>query len=275
MTTSRMETAPATAAPQGATAIKDCRHGKMLFLKRDRYIGRSLDLYGEYSDTELQLFSQLLGPGTLAVEVGSNIGAHTVGLARMVGPRGIVLAFEPQRVIFQILCANVVMNELFNVRTFPVAVGRETGIAKVPPFDYTAQNNFGGVSLQNVADGEEVSLVTIDSLNLPALHFLKVDVEGMESDVLAGAQASIRRHRPLMYVENDRPDGSAQLIGQIADLGYDMWWHMPRLFNPANFNKVAENVFGDIVSCNLVCVPKEAAMVMQGFQKVSGPADRP
>lgn len=247
----------------------------MLFLKRDRYIGRSLDVYGEYSEPELEVFSQLLRPGQLIVEVGSNIGAHTVGLARIVGPRGLVLAFEPQRVIFQILCANIAMNELFNVRTFPVAVDRKTGILKVLPYDYTAENNFGGVSLQNVTDGDEVSAVTLDSLNLPALHFLKVDVEGMEWDVLSGARDSIRRHRPLMYVENDQPDKSEQLIGMIEDLGYDMWWHTPRLFNPTNFNNVSENIFGNTTSCNLLCIPKGSDMVMQGFAKVSGRTDWP
>ena len=60
---------------------KDCRHGRLSYLLHDAYIGRSLDVYGEYSEGELELFRQLLRPGDVAVDVGANIGALTVGLS--------------------------------------------------------------------------------------------------------------------------------------------------------------------------------------------------
>ena len=273
MTNSDNLTAPATTPPQPAMLLKDCRHGKMLFLKRDKYIGRSLDVYGEFSELEGKLFSQIVRPGQTVVEVGANIGAHTVHLAKLVGPKGSVLAFEPQRVIFQILCANVAINELFNVRTFQAAAGGEAGSLKVPALDYAAENNFGGVSLRNAAAGEDVPVIALDSLNLPSLHMLKIDVEGMEADVLSGARGLIARHRPFMYVENDRKEKSEGLITLIGELGYDMWWHTPYLFNPDNFNKAGNNIFGTIVSVNLVCIPKESTSKLKGFLKVSGPAD--
>lgn len=274
MTNNDNQTA-ATAAipPEPATLLKDCRHGKMLFLKRDEYIGRSLDVYGEFSEFEALLFSQIVRPGQTVVEVGANIGAHTVHLAKLVGSQGTVLAFEPQRLIFQILCANVAINEFFNVRTFQAGAGSAAGTLKVPPFDYTAAHNFGGISLQNAATGEDVPVIALDSLNLPSLHMLKIDVEGMEADVLSGARGLIARHRPFIYVENDRREKSEQLITLIGELGYDMWWHTPYLFNPDNFNKVSSNIFDTVVSVNLVCIPKEFASNLKGFTKVSGPAD--
>src|SRR5215831_3472721 len=117
----------AEAAKARITARKDCRHGTMIYLKRDQYIGRSLDLYGEFSEFEGEIFSQWLRPGQSVIEVGSNIGAHTLHLAKLVGPQGTVYAFEPQRLLFQLLCANVTLNERFNVRTYHGAVGREAG----------------------------------------------------------------------------------------------------------------------------------------------------
>lgn len=81
--------------------LKECRHGRMAFLRRDQYVGRSLALYGEFSQFETELFAQFIRPGMAVVEVGANIGAHTVSLAQMVGPHGAVFALEPQRVIFQ------------------------------------------------------------------------------------------------------------------------------------------------------------------------------
>ena len=81
---------------------KDCRHGKLSYLINDAYIGRSLDVYGEYSEGELELFRQFLRPGDVAADIGANIGALTVGMARLVAPGGAVVAFEPQRTIFEI-----------------------------------------------------------------------------------------------------------------------------------------------------------------------------
>jgi hypothetical protein len=76
----------------------------------------------------------------------------------LVGRSGLVLAFEPQRVIFQVLCPNVALNELFNVRIYHGAVGRGLGTVKVPYLDYPGEVNFGGVSINKSGAGEEVTL---------------------------------------------------------------------------------------------------------------------
>lgn len=253
-------------------ALRDTRHGRMLYLKGDRFVGRSLELYGEYSEFECELFAKLVPQGGVVVEVGANIGTHTVPLARMVGPQGAVLAFEPQRVIHQILCANVAMNGLFNVHTHHAAVGRERGRILVPPVNYMAEGNFGGVAM-GATQGEEVPVVPLDDFALSSLNLLKVDVEGMEAEVLRGAGRLIARHRPPMYVENDRKEKSPALIGLILELGYQAWWHFPPLFNPANFDKRGENVFGNIVSGNLLCMPQEANVNVQGLRPVKEPDD--
>jgi FkbM family methyltransferase len=262
-----------TGPDQSVTQLKECRHGKMLFLRRDVYIGRSLDLYGEFSELEGVVFRQLVGPDQVVVEVGANIGAHTVHLAKLVGPRGMVIAFEPQRIIFQLLCANVALNELFNVRTYHAAAGQQPGALKVPPLDYAAANNFGGLSLGHAAQGENVPVMTLDQLVLPSLRLLKIDVEGMEIDVLSGARQLIAKHRPILYVEDDRRPNSERLISLIEDMGYSMWWHTPPLFNPDNFNRCAENIMGRVVSANLLCMPNEMAVTIHGFRKVTGPGD--
>ena len=87
----------------------------MIYNSHDRFIGRSLDLYGEFSEGEAVLFQKILRPGMFVVEVGANLGAHTVVLAQAVAPGGGVLAFEPQRLIFQTLCANLAINSIPNV----------------------------------------------------------------------------------------------------------------------------------------------------------------
>jgi FkbM family methyltransferase len=252
--------------------LKQCRHGLLLYNIHDMYIGRSLDLYGEFSEGEIELFGQFLKPGMVAVEVGANIGAHTVFLAQAVGPPGQVLAFEPQRVVFQTLCANMALNSIPNVQAFHAAVGQAAGEIVVPVLDYRQEHNFGGLGLGGHAYGERVPLMTLDSLQLPACHLLKVDVEGMEQPVLEGARETIGRLKPILYVENDRRDKAASLIRYIDGLDYHMYWHSPPLFNPNNHAGNAQNVFGSIVSINMLCCPKSLPQQIIGATKVEVPA---
>lgn len=262
---------PADEPSATATALKECRHGRMLYLRRDAYVGRSLDLYGEYSEAEADILLHLVGPGDVVVEAGANIGGHTVPLARRVGPQGMVMAFEPQRVLFQILCANLALNDLFNVQTVPAGLGEERGMLRVPLIDYAGEGNFGGVSLGE--KGDPVQVLPLDDFGLLRLRMLKIDVEGMEAKVLAGARDTIARLRPLLYIENDRADKSPQLIGAVAAMGYRMWWHLPSLFNPDNFAGNPENVFGGIISINLLAVPNEVTSNIRGLPEVTGPDD--
>ena len=124
-----------------------------------------------------------------------------------------------------------------------------------------------------MAAGEPVPVIPLDSIALPALRLLKVDVEGMEVSVLEGARNLILRHRPILYVENDRRENSARLISLITELGYDLWWHQPALFSPNNHAGVADNIFGSIISINLLCLPREQPRQLTGFRPVNGPED--
>ena len=258
---------------------KPCRHGQMLFNPKDSYVGRSLDLYGEFSNGEVQLFEQLLRPGDIAVEVGANIGAHTLPLAKAVGPTGRVFAFEPQRVLAQTVCANLALNSATNGIVRNEAVGAAAGSLAVPSLDYSAPANYGGLPLgpevgwaEKQVPFEEIPVVTLDSLGLSRLRLLKIDVEGMETDVLEGAKETVARCRPLLYVENDRVEKAEQLIARLTDLGYTLHWHTPPLFLPDNFAGNAENVFGSILSFNVFGVPSEwTDFTLTGFAPVTDP----
>src|SRR5947199_9441604 len=124
-------------ATEGFNHLKDCRHGRMLYNVNDAYVGRSLDLYGEYCEGEIELFKQLVRPGDVVIEVGANIGAHTVWLARATSPGGAVIAFEPQRLAFQTLCANLALNDIVNALAYQQACGRKPGYIFVPVLDPT------------------------------------------------------------------------------------------------------------------------------------------
>jgi FkbM family methyltransferase len=257
----------------GFNAIRVCRHGPMVYNKNDVYIGRALEKYGESSEIEQEFFRQLVRTGDLVVEVGANIGTHTVGLSRLVGPSGVVFAFEPQRLVFQSLCANLALNQCANVYAFNEALGAQSGEIAVPATNPFAQGNFGGLSLIGATSGDRVRMRTLDSLQLAACHLLKVDVEGMEIDVLRGALETIAKFRPALYVENDREEKSKELIGLVFDSGYHAYWHLPPLFNPDNFAKDPENAFPGVVSINMLCLPAEAGVKVGGMRRIVSPAD--
>ena len=263
-----------SAFDQASMRIKRCRYGAVLYNTHDVYIGRSFDLYGEYAESEMNLLGSMLKPGQIAFDVGANIGAHTLFFADRVGAKGRVVALEPQRQVFQTLCANVALNALGNVMTFHVAAGAAPGATQVPVPDYANDGNFGGISVGQ-GGGETVQVMTVDQLGVPALALIKIDVEGMELEVLKGAQATLTKHRPVLYVENDRREKSAALVAHILGLGYRAYWHIAPLFNANNYFKAKDNVFGNTVSLNMLCLPREIDQSIQGLPEIKSADDFP
>ncbi len=254
----------------GCNDVMQTRHGVMLCNRHDKYIGRSIERYGEFSRGEAELFEKVVQPGWTVVEAGANIGAHTLMLAKRVGPRGSVYAFEPQRVVFQMLCANMALNDIGNVYCRQEGLGETPGTVRVPPLDYGSENNFGGLSLGGET-GELVPVVTLDGLDLRECQFIKVDVEGMELSVLKGAKRTIERLRPILYVENDRSEQSAWLIEFLFSLGYRLFWHLPPMFDADNFYQNPVNEFGGIASINMLGIHSSARSEISGFKEIDSP----
>ena len=168
----------------------------------------------------------------VVLDIGANIGAHTLYFAAAVGPRGRVIAYEPQRVIHQMLCANLALNSVTNVQALHAGAGRERGITRVPS-SITARTIISA-ACRSARTGLRSGSTSFPStrLELERCHFMKIDVEGMEGEVLAGASSTIARLRPQLYVENDRREKSAALIEQLFSLNYELFWHLPLLFRP-------------------------------------------
>ena len=234
--------------------LKECRYGTLLYNVNDRFIGQALDLYGEYSEGEVDLFRRIVRAGDIVLDVGANLGAHTLFFAKTVGPRGAVLAFEPQRLVFQTLCANMALNNITNVLCYWTALTDAPGVMRVPVLDPRQPDNFGGVALPGQAKGDQITVMRADSFDLPRCRLIKVDVEGMELEVLRGASRLIERHHPLLYVENDRPARAAELIRWIHGRGYRLHWHRPWLYNPDNFLGNPHNEYPNVMSQNMLCI---------------------
>jgi FkbM family methyltransferase len=253
------------------------RHGLMLYPALDRFVGRCLEAYGEYCPEEGKAFSQLLKPGDVVVEAGANIGSHTLHMSKIVGATGSIYAFEPQRPVFQLLCANMALNAVSNVHARQQGMGATPDVMWVTPPPVGAYANFGGIALK--AEGRErVDIVTIDSLALERLDLIKIDVEGMEEAVLRGGADTIKRLRPKLYLENDPGEDlekSASLIRYVRELGYRAWWHLPALFSPENFRNFQQHLYDqNVVSINMLCV-RDDEDIKTNYLEVGDEHDRP
>lgn len=247
--------------PGDNNVLVRCRHGAFVCNRHDAYIGTSLIKYGEFSEHEGLVLRRLCKPGSIVVEVGANIGAHSVPLARHVGIFGKLIALEPQPTVFKLLEKNLKLNNLSHVHAYPFAAGQAQGDLVMPAVDYSRPGNFGGVSFQADGIGETVECVRLDDLiDEDRVHLIKIDVEGSEQEVIEGGRSIIQAHRPILYVENDRQEKSAPLIECLFGLNYRLFWDLPPLFNEDNFNGDDENIFKNIVSVNMICVPIERCL---------------
>lgn len=239
--------------------ITDSRYGRMMHLAHDEFIGRSLIELGEYCEGEVECFGDYVQLGDLVVDAGANIGPHTLALASLVGPQGAVLAFEPVPLFFQMLAGNVALNALMNVRTFPYALGAEHGTVRIPLVDYGAPDSYGGVYL-GAEQGEPIPMMPLDTLALPRLALLKIDVEGMEQRVLEGAVNTIQGYHPVLYVENnvsedvERAGSLVTFIRRVLD--YELYWHTPAVYRPDNERGNPINPFPGMVGQNMIGLHK-------------------
>jgi FkbM family methyltransferase len=249
----------------------DTKYGKMLVNRKDIYVGTSLRLYGEYCGGEAAFLEIALEPGMVALDLGANVGAHTLVMGRAVGPTGTVMAFEPQPKTFLLLCANVALQSWQHVWPHQMALGKEMGSVNVPLLDSDQENSFSGMTLAEDepgfidVPGVPVPMATIDSLDLPRCDFIKADIEGMELEMLQGAEQTIAQHRPLMYLEADKPHRQAELFAWLEAHDYDVWWHRTTYFNPKNYNAVTVDAWTPNMAVIMwVCIPKERKVEMAG-----------
>jgi len=144
------------------------------------------------------------------VDGGANIGFFTVPVAHLTQGRGTrIISFEPQRQLFQALGGSLALNGYEHVYLHNYGLGEASGVAQLPVVDYSVAQDFGTVQISNDATVQEdswmnnqvVNITSIDNMALPRLDFFKLDVEGYEVPALQGAQETIKKHRPWVWVE--------------------------------------------------------------------------
>lgn len=250
----------------------------MIYNRKDIYQGKSFEHFGEYSEEEAILFKKFIKNGDSVFDVGANIGSFTTLFSRLVGKNGFVIALEPERHNFYTLCGNMSINNLTNVHCFQYAIGENSGTINIPEINHEEIQNHGGIELKKdgvVETGYTVNLTTLDLISTPKnTSFIKIDVEGMELDVLKGGKNKILKEKPILYVENDREEKASALISFIKnELNYKIYEHKPAFFNLNNFYGCREDIFikemgRTFISLNLLCVPKNFEITNKDIEEL-------
>jgi FkbM family methyltransferase len=160
-----------------------------------------------YEPEELNIISENFPAGGTFVDVGANVGNHTVYVAKFLKAARII-AFEPNPAVQQMLLANIFLNNLqslVDVSHLGIGLGDKSTRAHVKP---RYQHNIGATQLQSTSASSDVGTVAVergdDLLKCETIDMIKIDVEGMELDVLNGLQRTVSEQRPMIFIEVDR-----------------------------------------------------------------------
>lgn len=257
------------------TYLKDLRWGRFNLIEGDM-ISTIATHYGEWSEVEVSVFQILLSASDNVVEVGSNIGMHAVPLAKMV-QQGKLICFEPQRIIFQQLCCNLALNNLTNVDSYRLGVGDQDTTLEIESSDYNKAWNYGsfsldkGFSTEGKFDGqiqkEGITVISLDTFpaikELNSLALLKIDAEGFDIKVLKGAQKTIQRLQPAIFVEAHQ-DNSKVLFVHLKALNYRIFSVASERYQEKNFFQAKR--FEQGYDCNFLALPTKLVDDMSSSQ---------
>ena len=216
-------------ASNHGTLIVNRNDYRMVDSNRGYGVGYQILNTGSFDPQEVGFVTALLtarrtgfGDGVVAVDCGANIGVHTVEWAKHIHGWGRVIAFEAQERIYYALAGNIAINNCLNAMAHWAAVGSESRQIRIPVPDYQVPSSFGSLELKegkNEFIGQQIDYSdaatqaieqkTIDSLGLDRMDLVKIDVEGMELDVLEGARETIARCKPVMVIEIIKTDAAA------------------------------------------------------------------
>lgn len=155
--------------------------------------------------------------GDVVYDIGANAGFFTLLASKLAGPRGVVYAFEPVPRNLNYLQRHVSLNACENVRILPIAVAATSGMAR---FAIAHNLSQGGISESGELEVQTRSLDDIVASGTARPNFLKIDVEGAESEVLAGASALLRESHPVTLLSTHGWQQHERCSEMLRGLGY-------------------------------------------------------
>ncbi|HEX8923837.1 MAG TPA: FkbM family methyltransferase [Patescibacteria group bacterium] len=185
---------------------KTIQEGNIFYFQEgDRYIGERI-AEGKYEPYFTKLMLEQAEKGDTVIDIGANIGYDTILLAKKVGAKGRVYAFEPDKTNYEILIENIRANNLENVEAVSAAVGKNEGTAKL----FESKDNFGDHRIwkpennKKFGADDEVKMISLDGYfknKKEKIKLIKIDTQGWEPAVIEGAEKLMAKDSPTLFME--------------------------------------------------------------------------
>ncbi len=214
----------------------------------------------DWFEDEIKFLRRLLQPGQKVIDIGANYGVYTLSMARTVGPRGCVWAFEPASDTALLLAEGIAANCFAQVVLDRSAVSGTCGTAQLSLNPHAESNALAPVK-DSTGATETVPLVTLDhcleQYDWREIDFLKIDAEGEESNILQGGRRFFAKLSPLVQYEiKAGDDPHMELVQAFEVLGYRSFRLVPTLDLLVPFDAAA---VPDRYQLNLFCCKADRA----------------
>jgi len=229
-------------------------YGYMSYYKNDQVFAHSLRNGKIYEQgLVLNRLSDYVRQSNVIFDIGAHAGSHTI-LYKYINPDAEIYCFEPQKRMFDLLKHNVEQNKFNKIHLANKAVGHANmkftmnssstdGLNANKQIVYGDERMFNIGGLQVGKGGEEIDIITLDSLGVNKIDFMKIDVEGFEPLVIKGGLNTIQECRPIISFEHNHKmisktilkELNAQNVNTAESYLYDMKYKIERLDDQGNF----------------------------------------
>ena len=202
-----------------------------LVLEKDTFITECLEKFGHWEKPTMDVCRSYLKSDSAVIEVGAHIGSHTVLLSELCSD-GRIYSFEMQKLMFQLLNANLLLNTCKNVYAYMEAVSNENKVDIIGEVDYARMEKFnsGLASLNKFKEAYPsypINTISLDTkfAEIKKLDLIKIDAEGHEVSILKGAKEIIKTFKPMILTEFDY-NNKQEIIDTLSDYNIeDLTYH--------------------------------------------------
>lgn len=225
--------------------------------------------YGEWCPLEIHILKPIIKNCRTIIDIGANIGTHTIAFSKIAAPDAKIFSFEPNRQIYTVFQINLITNNIKNVVSLHAAVSDNLNFTGMDDMNTDINQNFGDVSVKAEQPDYFVQSITIDSfINKNNVDFIKIDTQGSELSILCGARKTLEENHPILFVENDTREKSPELISKLFNYGYTVYWCWLPSFIKNNYKNSVKDIFdGRGRSLNLLCIPQHLKPKVSLFRK--------
>lgn len=197
------------------------------------FVDKQIFFYKDFEPEVKDIFLKYVKKGSTVLDIGANIGAHTLFLSKIVDDTGKVISFEPIKKIYEQLRKSIAINDFKNITLNNFALEDKEFETKIN----IVGENMGGSSIYKdksidfdfIAE-ENIRVKILDNLDLPKINFIKMDVEGYEWNVIKGAKKLLERDRPNIIFEynpltydKELEGDSIKILEYLKSLNYKLF----------------------------------------------------